>query len=157
MLIHTLGIGPQLPGFRSAAGRPLLLEDVLVRHPDLRVFVENTGYPYLDEMTAMMYQFCTTTQPGFSGSAMLVRAARTSVDRGGEATKRPPPGAGLRPLRRGWSGAGRGIVVTERHRGAVPWCFPGRLTGRLRVVLACPAGISDYSRWALKGSFRFGR
>ena len=55
--IHTAGIGPQLPGFRSAAGSPLLLGDVLVRHPNLRVFVENAGYPYLDEMTAMMYQY----------------------------------------------------------------------------------------------------
>jgi hypothetical protein len=45
VLIHTLGIGPYLPSFRSAAGRPLLLEDVLVRHPRLRLFVENAGYP----------------------------------------------------------------------------------------------------------------
>lgn len=57
LLIHTEGIGPYLPDFRSAAGRPLLLEDVLVRHPKLRIFVENTGYPYLDEMIAMMYQY----------------------------------------------------------------------------------------------------
>jgi uncharacterized protein len=56
-LIHTEGIGPYLPGFRSAAGSPLLLEDVLVRHPKLRLFVENTGYPFLDEMIAMMYQY----------------------------------------------------------------------------------------------------
>jgi predicted TIM-barrel fold metal-dependent hydrolase len=57
VLIHTLGIGPYLPGFRSAAGRPLLLEGVLVRHPKLRLFVENAGYPYRDEMIAMMYQY----------------------------------------------------------------------------------------------------
>jgi predicted TIM-barrel fold metal-dependent hydrolase len=57
VLIHTEGIGPPLPGFRSASGSPLLLEDVMVRHPKLRIFVENTGYPYLDEMTAMMYQY----------------------------------------------------------------------------------------------------
>lgn len=56
-LIHTEGIGPYLPGFRSAAGSPLLLEEVLVRHPKLRLFVENTGYPFLDEMIAMMYQY----------------------------------------------------------------------------------------------------
>jgi uncharacterized protein len=29
----------------------------LVRHPDLRIFLENTGFPYLDEMIAMMYQY----------------------------------------------------------------------------------------------------
>jgi hypothetical protein len=57
VLIHTEGIGPPLPGFRSAAGSPLFLEEVLVRHPNLRVFVENTGFPFLDEMTAMMYQY----------------------------------------------------------------------------------------------------
>jgi predicted TIM-barrel fold metal-dependent hydrolase len=57
VLIHTEGIGPYLPGFRSAAGNPVLLEDVLVRHPDLRIYVENTGYPYAGEMISMMYQY----------------------------------------------------------------------------------------------------
>jgi uncharacterized protein len=56
-LIHTEGIGPYLPNFRSSAGSPLLLEDVLVRHPKLRLFVENTGYPFRDQMIAMMYQY----------------------------------------------------------------------------------------------------
>jgi predicted TIM-barrel fold metal-dependent hydrolase len=57
VLIHTAGIGPYLPTFRSTAGSPLLLEDVLVRHPRLRIYVENTGYPYRDQMIAMMYQY----------------------------------------------------------------------------------------------------
>jgi predicted TIM-barrel fold metal-dependent hydrolase len=57
VLIHAAGIGPYLPTFRSAAGRPLLLEDVLVKHPRLRLFVENAGYPYRDQMIAMMYQY----------------------------------------------------------------------------------------------------
>ena len=57
VLIHTEGIGPPVSGFRLAAGHPLLLEDVLVRHRNLRVFVENSGYPFLDEMIAMMYQY----------------------------------------------------------------------------------------------------
>jgi predicted TIM-barrel fold metal-dependent hydrolase len=57
VLIHTAGIGPYLPGFRSAAGNPLLLEEVLVRHPKLRIYVENAGYPFLGEMIAMMYQY----------------------------------------------------------------------------------------------------
>ncbi len=56
-LIHTAGIGPYLPNFRSSAGSPLLLEDVLVKHPDLRLYVENSGFPYLDEIIAMMYQY----------------------------------------------------------------------------------------------------
>lgn len=57
VLIHTLGIGPYMPRFRVAAGSPLLLEDVLVSHPKLRLFVENAGYPFRDEMIAMMYQY----------------------------------------------------------------------------------------------------
>jgi predicted TIM-barrel fold metal-dependent hydrolase len=57
VLIHTAGIGPYLATFRSSAGSPLLLEDVLVRHPRLRIYVENTGYPYRDQMIAMMYQY----------------------------------------------------------------------------------------------------
>ncbi len=57
VLIHVAGIGPYLPGFRSSAGVPQLLEEVLVRHPKLRVYVENAGYPYLGEMIAMMYQY----------------------------------------------------------------------------------------------------
>ncbi len=57
VLIHTLGIGPYMPDFRSAAGNPLLLEDVLVHHPKLRLYVENAGYPYKEEIIAMMYQY----------------------------------------------------------------------------------------------------
>mgnify|MGYP002629533112 CR=1 FL=1 len=57
VLIHTEGIGPPLPGFRTAAGSPLLLEEVLVRHRNLRVSVENAGFPFLDDMIAMMYQY----------------------------------------------------------------------------------------------------
>jgi predicted TIM-barrel fold metal-dependent hydrolase len=57
VLIHSEGIGPYVPGFRAAAGTPLLLEDVLVRHPKLRLYVENAGYPYRDDMIAMMYQY----------------------------------------------------------------------------------------------------
>ena len=57
VLIHTLGIGPYMPNFRSALGNPLLLENVLVNHPKLRLFVENAGFPYGDEMIAMMYQY----------------------------------------------------------------------------------------------------
>jgi predicted TIM-barrel fold metal-dependent hydrolase len=57
VLIHTLGIGPYLPTFRSSAGSPLLLEDVLVRHAKLRIYVENAGYPFRDQMIAMMTQY----------------------------------------------------------------------------------------------------
>ena len=45
VLIHTLGNGAFRPGFRVAAGNPTLLEDVLVLYPDLRLYVENCGFP----------------------------------------------------------------------------------------------------------------
>lgn len=57
ILVHTLGIGPHVPGFRSAAGNPLLLEPVLAEHRELRIWIENSGYPFLDETIAMMYQY----------------------------------------------------------------------------------------------------
>lgn len=57
ILTHTLGIGAPNPGFRCQAGRPLLLEDVLVKHPTLRLFVESAGYPFLGDMIALMYQY----------------------------------------------------------------------------------------------------
>jgi predicted TIM-barrel fold metal-dependent hydrolase len=56
--IHTAGVGdPTVPTFRSALGHPLLLEDVVVRHPKLRLYFENAGYPYTDESIALMTQY----------------------------------------------------------------------------------------------------
>lgn len=49
--IHT--IGP--PEYRVNMGRPLLLEGVLVRHPNLRVYVMHYGSPFVDEMIAMLF------------------------------------------------------------------------------------------------------
>jgi len=43
------------PGFRMAAGDPLLLERVLLRHKRLRLFVMHAGWPRLDEMMALLY------------------------------------------------------------------------------------------------------
>jgi len=38
-------------------GHPLMLEPVIKRHPRLRLYVENAGYPFADEMTALMIQY----------------------------------------------------------------------------------------------------
>jgi len=46
-------IGPST--YRVAMGRPLLLENVLVRHPKLRVYVMHYGSPLVDEMIAMLF------------------------------------------------------------------------------------------------------
>jgi hypothetical protein len=43
------------PGFRMAAGDPLRLEEVLLRHKRLRIFVMHAGWPLLDSMIALMY------------------------------------------------------------------------------------------------------
>lgn len=55
--IHCLGLGAPFPTFRSQYGNPLLLEDVLAKYPNLRIFVENGGYPFLGEISALMMQY----------------------------------------------------------------------------------------------------
>ena len=58
--IHT-GSGPAgtayrpcCPDFRVTLGNPALVEDVLVRHPRLRVYLMHAGAPYLQETKAIM-------------------------------------------------------------------------------------------------------
>jgi hypothetical protein len=43
------------PAHRAMLARPLLLEEVLVRHPRLRIYVMHAGWPMLDEMMLMLY------------------------------------------------------------------------------------------------------
>lgn len=43
------------PRYRAAAGDPLALEEVLLRHPKLRLFVMHAGWPMLDSMLALMH------------------------------------------------------------------------------------------------------
>lgn len=42
------------PKFRASLGNPLLLEDLLARHPKLKIWVMHAGYPFADEMIALM-------------------------------------------------------------------------------------------------------
>ncbi|HEX6278472.1 MAG TPA: amidohydrolase family protein [Pyrinomonadaceae bacterium] len=49
--IHTLGPST----YRVKLGSPLLLEDLIVRHPRLRIYVMHYGSPLVDEMIAMMF------------------------------------------------------------------------------------------------------
>ena len=44
------------PNYRASAGDPLLLEEALLRHPDVRVAVMHAGWPLADEMVFMLYQ-----------------------------------------------------------------------------------------------------
>jgi predicted TIM-barrel fold metal-dependent hydrolase len=58
--IH-IGIGP--PGapylgfnkYRAALHSPLTLEDALVRHPKLRVYIAHAGWPMLDDLLAVLW------------------------------------------------------------------------------------------------------
>jgi uncharacterized protein len=43
------------PAFRMAANDPMLLEDVLLRHKRLRLFVMHAGWPRLESMLALLY------------------------------------------------------------------------------------------------------
>ncbi len=61
--IH-MGEGPPGSGrvhafsdYRARLTDPFLLEEVLARHPDLRVYVMHYGSPMIDEMIAMLYTY----------------------------------------------------------------------------------------------------
>lgn len=41
--------------YRASAGRPLALEEMLVRHPKARVYLMHAGWPLLDETVALMF------------------------------------------------------------------------------------------------------
>lgn len=42
------------PDHRAALGNPLLIEEVLVRHPKLKLFIMHGGFPFADAMQALM-------------------------------------------------------------------------------------------------------
>ena len=60
--LHT-GLAPPntpyrcCPKFRTSFGNPALLEEVLVRHPKLRVYLMHAGYPYLQETIAILHMY----------------------------------------------------------------------------------------------------
>jgi predicted TIM-barrel fold metal-dependent hydrolase len=43
------------PKFRVALGNPLLLEEVLIKHPRLRLYIMHGGHPWTEEMIGLMY------------------------------------------------------------------------------------------------------
>jgi predicted TIM-barrel fold metal-dependent hydrolase len=57
--VHT-GLGPAgtpytcCPKFRVTYGNPVLLEEALVKHPKLRIYLMHGGWPYLEETKAIM-------------------------------------------------------------------------------------------------------
>lgn len=45
------------PAFRLSLGNPMLPEEVLIRHPGLRIWVAHGGLPWTQEMFALMQQY----------------------------------------------------------------------------------------------------
>lgn len=60
--LHT-GLAPPntpyqcCPKFRNPLGNPALMEEVLIRHPKLRVYLMHAGWPYLQETKAIMHMY----------------------------------------------------------------------------------------------------
>src|SRR5262245_57945285 len=57
VLIHVEGIAGASQRFRIAQGHPQALEEVLQRHPKLRLQMEDAGFPFLEETVALMYRY----------------------------------------------------------------------------------------------------
>jgi predicted TIM-barrel fold metal-dependent hydrolase len=45
------------PLMRQKINSPVLLEDVIIKHPKLRIYVMHAGYPRIDEMINMLYAY----------------------------------------------------------------------------------------------------
>jgi predicted TIM-barrel fold metal-dependent hydrolase len=57
VLIHHQGTAGPSEHFRISAGHPEQLEEVLIKHPKLRLYLENSGYPFLGETIALMWRY----------------------------------------------------------------------------------------------------
>ena len=57
VLIHCGGLAGRNEYFNIKDGNPLLLEEVLKKHPNLRIFIENAAYPFGQEIVALMYRY----------------------------------------------------------------------------------------------------
>lgn len=54
--VHVEGLGGS-PDFPIHLGNPLRVGKVLRRYPGLRICLENAGWPFLEEVTSLMYQY----------------------------------------------------------------------------------------------------
>lgn len=43
------------PGYRARASSALALEEMLVRHPRLRIYIMHAGYPFIDDLRAVLF------------------------------------------------------------------------------------------------------
>lgn len=104
-------------GARVALGNPLLIEEVLARHPDLRVYVMHAGMPYQEEMIALMQAY-----PGLYVDTGVLQAVMTEE---GYATM----------MRRFVEGA----VIDRVMFGSDQMVWPGMIERSVEVVRNCPA------------------
>jgi hypothetical protein len=51
------GKDPCSTGYRANLTDPMLLEDVLIQHPDLRILVMHAGWPRLEDMIQLLYAY----------------------------------------------------------------------------------------------------
>ncbi len=56
ILIHLGGLGGSAD-FPAHLGNPLRLTPVLRKYPGLRIYIENASWPFLEEITALMYVY----------------------------------------------------------------------------------------------------
>lgn len=56
VLIHCMGAGGDLH-FPIAKGDPLLVSEVIKKHPKLRIYIENAGWPFLEEIISLLYMY----------------------------------------------------------------------------------------------------
>ena len=63
------------PAYRMALSDPLLLEEVLLRHKRLRLFVMHAGWPQLERMIALMYAHPNVYVDVAALQALMPRAA----------------------------------------------------------------------------------
>jgi len=54
--VHVSGLGGS-PDFPIHLGDPTRIARVLAKYPDLRIYLENAAFPFLEEATSLMYQY----------------------------------------------------------------------------------------------------
>ena len=54
--VHLAGLGGT-PDFPIHLGNPLRVAKVLRKYPGLRIYIENASWPFLEEITSLMYQY----------------------------------------------------------------------------------------------------
>ena len=56
--VHVAGLGGS-PDFPIHLGNPLRIAKVMGKYPGLRIYLENAAWPFLEEVTSLMYQYPT--------------------------------------------------------------------------------------------------